>query len=86
MEKDAEQLFIYAMALKQVFELDPVKLSYYYIEDNKTISEEITEKKLEKVSAWALNIIEKIVGGEMTPTPGHPCQYCDYKEICEYRA
>ena len=66
--------------------ISPIKPKYYYIEDNKTISEEITEKKLEKVSAWALNIIEKIVGGEMTPTPGHPCQYCDYKEICEYRA
>ncbi|MFC1598018.1 RecB family exonuclease, partial [Patescibacteria group bacterium] len=84
-KKDMKQLYIYGLALQEVFKLDAEKLSYYYIESNKKISEEIDAKKMEKVQAWLLEIIEKITQDDFSPTPGFHCKYCDFKEICEHR-
>lgn len=83
--RDMEQLYLYALAVKQVFELEPVKLTYYFIEENKTLSTEFDGRELEKVSAWAVSIVEKILKGDFPPTPGFHCQFCDFREICEYR-
>lgn len=84
-KKDMEQLYIYAMALQEVFQMNPLKLSYYYVEDNKEIEEDIDPKKVEKVTNWITETAQKILSGDFTPTPGFHCQYCDFKEICEYK-
>lgn len=84
-KRDMEQLYLYALAVKEVFQMEPVKLTYYFIEENKTLSSEVDPKQLEKVSAWALELMQKILEGNFEPTPGFHCQYCDFKEICEFR-
>ncbi|MFH1426725.1 MAG: ATP-dependent DNA helicase [Candidatus Kerfeldbacteria bacterium] len=85
-KRDLEQLYVYAAALKDVFELEPVKLTYYYIEENKTISEEFDEKKLSKVEDWIDKNAKLILKGDFKPNPGFNCKYCDYSDICEYRS
>src|SRR3989339_189888 len=84
-KKDQEQLYLYALAVKEVLQLTPEKLSYYFIEENQPLTEEFNLAKMEKVQTWALNLIEKILQGNFKPTPGFHCRYCDFKEICEFR-
>lgn len=84
-KRDIEQLYIYARALEDVFELKPAKLTYYYIEDNKAISEEYDPERMDKVVEWARTLVDKIRSGNFEPTPGFDCKHCDYREICEYR-
>lgn len=85
-KRDMEQLYLYALAIRQVFQIEPVKLSYYYVESNKVIEEDVDPEKMEAVSAWALGLIDEIVKGDFTAKPGFQCKYCDFAEICEYRA
>lgn len=85
-KKDIEQLYLYAMAVKEIMEEDPVKLSYYFIEENKSITEDFSAEKMQKVRDWALGLISNILKGDFTPTPGFHCQYCDFRDICEYRS
>jgi len=84
-KKDTQQLSLYALALKEIFTLDPVKLTYYFVEDNKTLTTPVDGEELQAVSDWALGLIEQITKGKFAPTPGQHCSYCDYKDICEYR-
>ncbi|MBI2411117.1 MAG: ATP-dependent helicase [Candidatus Kerfeldbacteria bacterium] len=85
-KKDTEQLYVYALALREIMELDPIKLTYYFIEENTTMSTSIEAKKLEAVSEWALGLIEKILSGKFAATPGMHCKFCDYRDICEFRS
>lgn len=84
-KKDMEQLYIYAMALREVFQMNPTKLSYYFVEDNREIEEEFDPSKLEKVTDWVLETAEQLMSGEFPAKPGFQCQFCDFKEICEYK-
>lgn len=84
--RDMEQLSLYALALREVFQLDPQQLRYYYIESNRSIDASVDEEQLKKVREWALGLIQRILNADVTPTPGFHCQYCDYRDICEYRA
>lgn len=85
-KRDSEQLYLYALALKEVFHETPAQLTYYFIEENKKISEEFLPEKLEKTRAWIMEIITKILEGNFEATPGFHCQFCDYRDICEFRS
>lgn len=84
-KKDIEQLLLYALVLKEIFKQTPEKITYYYLEENKSLSFEIKEKELIKVQEWALAWIEKIIESDFTATPGFHCKHCDFYSICEYR-
>ena len=82
---DKFQLEIYNLAAHRVFDIEPNKLTYYYIEEGKYCSFEPKAKSIEKTEEKILNIIEKIKRSKFKPTPGWQCQYCDYKNICPHR-
>lgn len=85
-KKDAEQLYVYALALREVFKVQPKQLTYYFVEENKTITQEVKEDDLIEVVEWVNTLAEKILAGQFQATPGMQCRHCDYKDICEYRA
>lgn len=84
-KKDVEQLYIYALALQEIMQVTPEKLTYYFVEENKPLTVDFDPDKLQEVSDWALGIIQKILEGDFTPKPGFHCQFCDFKEICEFK-
>ena len=45
-----------------------------------------TEKQLAKLETDAETTFGKIKAGNYEPTPGRHCKFCDFKEICEFRA
>lgn len=84
-KREMKQLYLYALALRQIFEKEPIKLSYYFIEENKVIEEDFNSDTLAAVSEWALSSVEKILSGDFSPKAGQACNHCDFKNICEFR-
>lgn len=79
-----EQLLIYQIAAQEVLHLKPKQLSYYYLDDGKYASFLGSEKDLQAQKDKILDEIEKIKNSEFAPTPGWQCQYCDFKDICDW--
>jgi len=82
--EDKEQLLIYQIASEKIFNIYPVELSYYYLEEGKTYSflgkKEEKEKQIENI----LSEIEKIKKSDFSPAPGWQCKFCDFRDICDY--
>jgi DNA helicase-2/ATP-dependent DNA helicase PcrA len=81
---DKDQLLIYQIAAQEVLQLEPKQLSYYYLDDGKVVSFLGTEKETEEKKEKILEQINKIKNSEFEPTPGWQCQYCDFKDICDW--
>ncbi|MCX6791165.1 MAG: ATP-dependent DNA helicase, partial [Candidatus Gribaldobacteria bacterium] len=80
------QLLIYQIAAEEVFGLNPVELSYYYLEDGSSISFLGTQAEKEKLKNQILKTIEQIKCSNFKATPGFHCQFCDFKDICHFVA
>jgi ATP-dependent DNA helicase UvrD/PcrA len=76
------QLSIYALAAKEIFEWNPVRLIFYYLLNN---SVQLTTRDAEQIAA-AEKIIQEtaadIRGQEFTAKPGYACRSCAYRPIC----
>jgi DNA helicase-2/ATP-dependent DNA helicase PcrA len=81
-----KQLLLYQVAMGSAKGLTVSKLSYYYLESGDKLSFTAKEAELEKLKHWALETIEAIRRMEFTAKPGQLCKFCDFKNICEYRA
>lgn len=79
------QLMIYAVAVRKVFNLNPVKLTYYYIEDSSSLSFEIEEEDILRTEEDVKELIQKIKRSNFKPSGGWHCQYCDFRDICAHR-
>jgi DNA helicase-2/ATP-dependent DNA helicase PcrA len=79
------QLMIYAVAAKKVLGLNPIKLSYYYLEDGSVCSFNIDKDDIEETEDQIREIMDKIKRSNFKPSPGWHCQYCDFKDICAHR-
>jgi len=79
-----EQLLIYQIAAKEVLHLKPKQLAYYYLDDGKIASFLGSESDLQKQKDKIIEEAEKIKNSEFEATPGWQCQYCDFKDICDY--
>ena len=89
--EDKDQLLIYQIAINQLPEYNnigtPSKLTYFYLNDNSKVSFLGTEKEIEKLKEKLVATIEQINSGDFTATPSqHICKYCNFKDICQFRA
>jgi len=82
--EDKEQLLIYQIAAKEVLKLRPKELIYYYLEENKKVSFLGTDAEIKMQKEKILEEIERIKNSEFEPTPGWQCQFCDFKDICDF--
>ncbi len=89
-EKDDKyQLLIYTLAVQDpnIIDGEVKELEYYFIDENESRSMEPTEKDATAALEWVRNTVGKIQSGDFHPTPNPMiCKFCDYREICEYRA
>jgi len=81
---EKEQLLIYQIAAAEVLKLNPKDLTFYYLEGGKKISFLGTEKDILAQKEKIIAEIEKIKNSQFEPTPGWQCQYCDFKDICDF--
>jgi len=79
-----EQLLIYQIAAQEVLHIKPKQLAYHYLDDGKIASFLGSENDLQNQKQKIIEKIEKIKNSEFEPTPGWQCQYCDFKDICDF--
>ncbi len=80
-----DQLVLYAIASVDVLGYEPEKLTYYYLEEGKKVSHDVTPQAMDKTKEYVLGLIDKITKSNFAATPGFHCQFCDFKQICEDR-
>jgi len=81
---DKIQLLLYQISAEEFWGLNPVELSYYYLEDNSQVSFLGTEKEKQGLKQSILETIEKIKESNFKATPGFNCQFCDFRSICQF--
>jgi DNA helicase-2/ATP-dependent DNA helicase PcrA len=86
-KKDADakkdlQLSIYAIAGKEIFEWNPVRLVFHYLQDNQRQETTRDAKQLDEALRVVQETAADIRAGEFSAKPGFICRNCAYKPIC----
>jgi DNA helicase-2/ATP-dependent DNA helicase PcrA len=86
-KKDSEankdlQLSIYAIAAKEIFELNPVRLVFHYLQDNKRQATTRSAKQLTEAQKVVQEVAAEIRADEFAAKPGFQCRSCAYRPIC----
>jgi DNA helicase-2/ATP-dependent DNA helicase PcrA len=76
------QLSLYALAAKEIFELNPVRLVFHYLQNNQIQVTTRDTKQLDEAQKIVLEAAADIRAGEFPPNPGFVCRSCAYKPIC----
>jgi DNA helicase II / ATP-dependent DNA helicase PcrA len=77
------QLSLYALAAKEVFEWNPVRLVLHYLQDNRLQVTTRDAKQLAEAHAVVQEAAADIRAGEFPPRPSPSvCRSCAYKPIC----
>ena len=82
---DKLQLLIYALAAKRVLRLNPVKLTYYYLDDCSKASFNAKDEMIEKTESEIKELISKIKRSNFKPSVGWHCKFCDFRDICAHK-
>ena len=85
--KDADarkdlQLSLYALAAREILELNPVRLVFHYLQNNQTQVTTRDSKQLDEAEKIVQEAAADIRAGEFPPKPGFVCRNCAYKPIC----
>jgi DNA helicase-2/ATP-dependent DNA helicase PcrA len=86
-KKDADakkdlQLSLYALAAKEIFEWNPVRLVFHYLQNNQIQVTTRDAKQLDEAQKIVLEAAADIRAGQFPPNPGFVCRSCAYKPIC----
>ena len=83
LEKDL-QLFIYALASQECFNLPASRLTLYFLDDDKCVSVTPTAEKMEEVKTEIKTVGDAINLSDFAPTPSpHKCGHCPFSKICD---
>ena len=84
--QNKKQLFIYQLAAGELFKQPVSGLAFYYLDNNSEVEFIGTPAELAKIKLKIIFTIKEISRGEFPPRPSQLCAWCDFREICEYRA
>jgi DNA helicase-2/ATP-dependent DNA helicase PcrA len=76
------QLSIYAIAAKEILELNPVRLVFHYLQNNETQVTTRNPKQLDEAQKIVQEAAADMRAGEFSPKPGFACRSCAFKPIC----
>jgi DNA helicase-2/ATP-dependent DNA helicase PcrA len=76
------QLSIYALAAKEIFEWNPVRLAFHYLQNNPVQLTTRDAKQLDDAEKIIQETAADIRAAEFPPKPGFACRSCAYKPIC----
>ena len=76
------QLSIYALAAKEIFEWNPVRLVFHYLQTNQTQVTSRDSKQLDDAEKIVQEAAADIRAAQFPPNPGFVCRSCAYKPIC----
>jgi len=86
-KKDADarkdlQLSLYALAVKEILELEPVRLVFHYLQNNQRQETTRDAKQLDEAQKIVQEAAADIRAGEFPAKRGFVCRSCAYKPIC----
>lgn len=84
-EQDAEkslQLSLYALAAREVFDLQPALLTFYNLTTNEPVSAGRDAKQLNRALDTVQEVADDIRAGHFPAAPGFACRACDFTPIC----
>jgi putative RecB family exonuclease len=76
------QLSIYALAARDVLEIEPTRVAFYNLMTNEAVTTTRDAKALAGAKQRIAEVAHRIRGGDFAPKPGYGCANCDYKPIC----
>lgn len=76
------QLSIYALAGKEIFEWNPVRLVFHYLQNNSTQVTTRDAKQIEEAEKVVQETAADIRARQFPPKPGFACRTCAYQLIC----
>jgi DNA helicase-2/ATP-dependent DNA helicase PcrA len=76
------QLSIYALAAKEIFEWNPVRLVFHYLQNNELLATTRDAKQLGDAERIVQETAADIRAKRFVPQPGFACRSCAYKPIC----
>lgn len=76
------QLSVYALAAKEILELEPERLVLYNLMTNEAIATTRDAKAIAATKATIADVASQIRASEFPVKPGFGCRYCDYKALC----
>jgi RecB family exonuclease len=76
------QLSIYAIAAKEILELNPKRLVFHYLQNDERQETTRDLKQLDEAQKMVLEAAANIRAGEFTANPGFQCRGCAYKPLC----
>jgi DNA helicase-2/ATP-dependent DNA helicase PcrA len=76
------QLGVYALAAREVLDLDPARLVFYNLMTNEAVASTRDAKALKETKEKIAEVADLIRGQEFSPKPGYGCGFCDYKPLC----
>jgi DNA helicase-2/ATP-dependent DNA helicase PcrA len=79
---DSLQLSVYALAAREVLELNPQRLVFYNLTTNEAVATTRDAKALSKTKQTISEVADQIRAGDFGAKPGFVCRYCDYKPLC----
>jgi DNA helicase-2/ATP-dependent DNA helicase PcrA len=86
-KKDADakkdlQLSLYALAVKEILELNPVRLVFHYLQNNQRQETTRDAKQLDEAQKIVQEAAADIRAGEFPAKRGFVCRNCAYRPIC----
>ncbi|MBN1618974.1 UvrD-helicase domain-containing protein [Candidatus Dojkabacteria bacterium] len=78
------QLALYAIAIENLLKKKVLGCQLVFIESGKLINVDISDKAKKKALSVFASSVKKICNLDFSPKPGMLCNYCDYKNICDY--
>lgn len=76
------QLSVYALAAKEILELEPERLVLYNLMSNEAVATTRDAKALAAAKTTIADVASQIRAREFPVKPGFGCRYCDYKALC----
>jgi DNA helicase-2/ATP-dependent DNA helicase PcrA len=76
------QLSLYALAAREVLDLNPVRLTFYNLQSNEAVFTSRGEKELDQAREVVQEVAAEIRAGQFPAHPGFLCRSCAYQPLC----
>ncbi len=76
------QLSVYALAAREVMELEPARLVFHYLVNDERVATSRDAKSLKAAKERISETADQIRAEEFPAKPGYMCGYCDFKPLC----
>lgn len=76
------QLSVYYMAAKEIWGIEPERLTLYYLLPGERMSTFRTPADADELRRRIATVAERIAAGKFEPRPNPLCDWCDFQQVC----